>query len=336
MSIKRIISQDFYVDDLISGADSIESVKNIYHKLQHTLEQYGLPLRKWCSSSSQFVDLIPNNQSDTNFVISMIDNSTVATLGLLWQPSTNKFLFSVGNWCPPLKMTKRSLLSDIHSVFDPIGLVSPALIKGKIFIQQLWALKIRWDDVISDDLQHRWTKFYSSLKQLNQIVIPRRVIIDDTSNMQIHVFSDASQEAYGACAYIRSKTSDGDIEVRLYMSKSRVAPIKSSTIPRLELNGALLAAELAKDIREELTLLHIKVPSSSVFLWSDSSIVIAWIQSKCNFQSYVANRIARIQDVSIPDQWRHVSMKENPADLVSRGIDAESISQSNLWWHGPK
>jgi len=85
----------------------------------------------------------------------MIDNDTVATLGLLWQPATDNFLFSVEDWCPPPRMTKRSLLSDINSVFDPVGLISPVLIKGKIFIQQLWALKISWDEVLSEDLQSR-------------------------------------------------------------------------------------------------------------------------------------------------------------------------------------
>ncbi|XP_050064313.1 uncharacterized protein LOC114118967 [Aphis gossypii] len=336
LSIKRIISQDFYVDDLISGGDSIEVVTGIYHQLQHTLAQYGLPLRKWCSSSSQFVDHIPRDQSDTNFVISMIDTDTVATLGLLWQPATDNFLFNVEDWYPPPRMTKRSLLSDINSVFDPVGLVSPVLIKGKIFIQQLWALKISWDEVLSEDLQNRWTKFYSSLRQLNLIAVPRRVIAEDTSNIKLHVFSDASQEAYGACAYICSQTSSGSSEARLYMSKSRVAPMKSTTIPRLELNGALLAAELARDICEELKLLNIEVAHHSVFLWSDSAIVIAWIKSKCNFQPYVSNRIARIQDISDPNQWHHVPTRENPADIVSRGMDAAAISQSMLWWHGPQ
>jgi len=200
----------------------------------------------------------------------MIDNDTVATLGLLWQPATDNFLFSVEDWCPPLRMTKRSLLSDINNVFDPVGLVSPVLINKffkKIFIQQLWALKISWHEVLSDDLKSHCTKFYSSLRQLNQVAItPRRVIGEDTSNIKLHVSSDASQEAYGACAYVCSQTSSGNSEARLYMSKSRVAPIKSTTIPRLELNGALLAAELARDICEELKLLNIEVAHHSVFL----------------------------------------------------------------------
>jgi len=335
VSIKRVISQDFYVDDLISGGDSIEIVQNIYRQLQSTLEEYGLPLRKWCSSSRQLIELIPQHQSDNNFVINMNDEGTVGTLGLLWQPATDNFLFFVENWCPPLRMTKRSLLSDINKVFDPIGLVSPVLIKGKIFLQQLWALKISWDELLSDDLQSRWKRFYSSLQLLNQVTIPRRVILDDKLNIQLHAFSDASQEAFGACVYIRSTVSDGSCQVRLYTSKSRVAPMKSSTMPRLELCGALLSAELAKEALDELQRLDIIITPNNVHFWSDSTIVIAWIQSKCLFQAYVSNRIARIHDVSAPDQWHHVPTRDNPADLISRGIDAASLSESKLWWHGP-
>ncbi|CAI6372727.1 unnamed protein product [Macrosiphum euphorbiae] len=334
-SIRRIISQDFYVDDLISGGESIEAVHNIYRQLHSTLMQYGFPLRKWCSSSRQLIDLIPQQQSDSNFLINMSEDDTIGTLGLLWQPASDNFLFLVKQWCPVARMTKRSLLSDISKVFDPIGLLSPVLIRGKIFLQQLWSLKISWDDVLSEDLQNRWTKFYTSLQYLNQVIVPRKVMMSPSSNIQLHAFSDASQEAFGACVYMRSMKSDGSIDVRLYTSKSRVAPMKPSTIPRLELCGALLAAELANDTLAELKALNVNVPPIDVYLWSDSSIVIAWIQSQSLFSAYISNRLARILDVSSPDQWHHVPTKENPADLISRGIDAASISQSKLWWHGP-
>jgi len=110
--------------------------------------------------------------------------------------------------------------------------------------------------------------------------------------------------------------------------------MKPATIPRLELCGALLAAELANDTLAELKALNVMVPPIDVCLWSDFSIVIVWIQSQSLFSAYISNRLARILDISSPDQWHHVPTKENPADLISRGIDAASISQSKLWWHG--
>ncbi|XP_025192641.1 uncharacterized protein LOC112592702 [Melanaphis sacchari] len=335
VSIKRIISQDFYVDDLISGGESIEAVHQIYNQLHSTLMQYGFPLRKWCSSARELFDLIPQQQSDSNFFINMSEDDTIGTLGLLWQPASDSFLFMVKQWCPQARMTKRTLLSDISKVFDPIGLVSPVLIRGKIFLQQLWSLKISWDELLSEDLSNRWIKFYTSLQCLNQVVVPRKAMISTSSNIQLHAFSDASQEAFGACVYMRSMKCDGSMEVHLYTSKSRVAPMKPSTIPRLELCGALLAAELANDTLAELKALNIIVAPSNVYLWSDSSIVIAWLQSKSLFSAYISNRLARILDVSSPNQWHHVPTKENPADLISRGIDAASIAQSKLWWHGP-
>lgn len=130
------------MDDLISGGESIEAVHHIYDQLHSNLLQYGFPLRKWCSSSRQLIDLIPQQQSDRSFLINMSKDGTIGTLGLLWQPASDNFLFMVKQWCPQVRMTKRSLLSDMSKVFDPIGLVSPVLIRGKVFLQQLWSLKI--------------------------------------------------------------------------------------------------------------------------------------------------------------------------------------------------
>jgi len=149
-------------------------------------------------------------------------------------------------------MTKRSLLSDINSVYDPIGLITPILIKGKIFLQQLWSLKIDWDEVLSDDICSRWTNFYSSLHQLVELSIPRKVLLADVVTIQIHGFCDASQLAFGACVYVISIARDGRVYVHLYTSKSRVAPMKTTTIPRLELCGAVILSELVVEVQAEL------------------------------------------------------------------------------------
>lgn len=333
--LKRIISQDFYVDDLITGSHSSEKCYALYNSLQSTLNSYGFVLRKWCSNSQELMEHIPDSPNDPNFIVKLDEGSVVNTLGLSWQPGLDNFRFSVKPWHPPARMTKRSLLSDINSVFDPIGLLSPVLIKGKIFLQQLWMLKLGWDVLLPDELQLRWTRFYSSLQFLNQVVISRRVLIDDSSNIEIHAFSDASQVAFGSCVYIRSVDRNDRVQVRLYTSKSRVAPLKPSTIPRLELCGALLAAELVGEILDELKLLSIALAPANVYFWSDSSIVISWIQGNGLFQTYVSNRLARILDVSTPNQWHHVPTIDNPADLISRGIDPVSIVSSTLWWQGP-
>uniref|UniRef100_A0A2S2N8W8 Uncharacterized protein n=1 Tax=Schizaphis graminum TaxID=13262 RepID=A0A2S2N8W8_SCHGA len=334
--IKRVIGQDFYVDDLISGAQSELECFKIYNQLQARLGKAGFVLRKWCSNSTTILERIPNAHDDPNFMVALSENDLISTLGLMCQPTADRFRFTLKNWSLPLSMTKRSLLSDINSVYDPIGLLSSVLIKGKIFIQQLWSLKMGWDQVLSEDLQSTWSNFYSNLRALASLSITRQAVCNQNSPIQIHGFCDASQEVYGACVYLRSIDHNNCVHVTLFTSKSRVATVKPTTIPRLELNGALLLADLVTEVKAELKLLGIQVDTTSTYFWSDSTIVIAWIKSRSLFQAYVANRLSRICDVSEPEQWYHVSTQDNPADLITRGTEAISFSQCTLWWKGPK
>jgi len=170
-------------------------------------------------------------------------------------------------------MTKRSLLSDINRIYDPLGLLSPVLIKGKVFLQQLWFLKLNWDSTLSPDLQGRWIKFYSCLKALEEPSIPRRVVSKLSSNVTLHGFCDALQEAYGACIYLCSPLIDGKIQVRLLMSKSRVAPMHTTIILRLELWGALLLSELMVEARIELACIGLALKNTDINLWTDSTVV---------------------------------------------------------------
>lgn len=166
---------------------------------------------------------------------------------------------------------------------------------------------------------------------LELLSIPRRVPFDSTTSVQLHGFCDASQNAFGACIYFRSTTTS---QCQLYCSKSRVAPLKPSTIPRLELCGALILAELVSMVGKELERINIRCDPTNVTLWSDSSIVISWINSDKPLKSYVSNRIAQILDITKPSQWRHVPTTSNPADVISRGCSAESLLSNELWWNG--
>jgi len=269
-------------------------------------------------------------------MVALSENDVISRLGLMWQPTADSFRFTLKNWSPPVSMTKRSLLSDINSVYDPIGLIIPVLIKRKIFIQLLWSLKMSWDQVLSEDLQSRWSNFCSNLQCLASLSIPRQAVCDQNSPIQIHGFSDASQEAFGACVYLRSIDNIGCIHVTLFTSKSRVAPIHPTTIPRLKLCGALLLADLVAEVKTELKLLGIQGDMSSTYLWSDSTIAIVWIKSRSLLQAYVANRLSRICDVSELEQWYHVSTQDNPEDLITRGAEAKSFSRCALLWKGPE
>ncbi|CAI6373963.1 unnamed protein product [Macrosiphum euphorbiae] len=295
-----------------------------------------LNLERRLQKDKVLTEHLPHNQKDPNFMINLTETEVLSALGLLWQPSIDSFRFAMKNWNAPQHISKRTLLSDINSVYDPLGLLSSVLIKGKIFIQQVWSLKVGWDDILSEEIRSKWLKFYSSLVALNGLIIPRLALLPESDSYELHGFCDASQHAYGACIYIRSSKQDGDAEVKLFTARSRVAPIKTTTIPRLELCGALLLSELVNEIKDEFSNINIKLSTENIHLWTDSTIVLAWLNSLKPLQVYVANRVAQINELSCEIQWHHTPTADNPADLISRGVDVGTMVSSELWWQGPK
>ena len=226
-------------------------------------------------------------------------------------------------------LTKRNILSDTSQTFDPLGLLAPVIIKAKIFLQQLWKCNLTWDEIIPSSLSNEWTHFRKDLTELNNLRIPRKVIINNPKQLELHAFSDASTQAYGACIYIRSVDENNKIETYLLCSKTRVAPLKLVTIPRLELCGALVMARLAQQVIKAL-----EVSFDEVVFWTDSTIVLGWIKtSPTLLKPFVSNRVAEIQEVSA--SWKHVPTECNPADLLSRGISPSNLENCSLWWDGP-
>lgn len=226
--------------------------------------------------------------------------------------------------------TKRSVLSTIAQIYDPLGLLTPYIIIAKIILQRLWLAKIGWDDPIPKILKVTWENFISKLKYLQDLRIPRYVIGNNTLITELHIFSDASQDAYGACAYIRTY-SDTSITVNLLCAKSKVAPVKPVSIPRLELCGAVLGARLYVKLIKSLRLSF-----DNVYFWSDSTIVLGWLKTSPNMlKTFVQNRVVEVNELTGDRQWLHVAGKQNPADLLSRGVHLDVLISSDVWWQGP-
>ncbi|XP_050675186.1 uncharacterized protein LOC126972451 isoform X2 [Leptidea sinapis] len=199
-------------------------------------------------------------------------------------------------------------------------------------MQKLWVQKYGWDDEVSKETQKCFSNFVASLISLNSLRIPRWVCTNNVLLLELHTFSDASERAYGACVYVRAVNMNGKIQVRLLTSRSKVAPLKPTTIPRLELCGSLLATRLHTKVISSLTL---KIHNS--YFWTDSTIVLAWLKTQPNqLKMFVRTRVGEIQDCTAGHRWSYVPSKENPADLVSRGVTADSISSATLWWSGPQ
>ncbi|KAL0832417.1 hypothetical protein ABMA28_000654 [Loxostege sticticalis] len=246
--IADVLGHDFYIDDLVSGGDSPDEVVHIGKNLKDLLASAGFHLRKWRSNDqtvlSEIVD--QNCTATNNFEIS--DNELSKTLGLGWNHSSDELFFILSQHDTDKPITKRSMLSQIGRIFDPLGLLAIYTIEAKILIQELWLLKLEWDSPVPDDIHQLWLKFIQSITELSIINVPRRVLCDSPLRSSLHIFCDASQKAYGACAYTRTVNRDGIIEVRLLCAKSRVAPLKRLTMPKLELCGALIASRLYQKI----------------------------------------------------------------------------------------
>nr|CAI5854116.1 unnamed protein product [Callosobruchus analis] len=201
-----------------------------------------------------------------------------------------------------------------------------------MLMQRLWAEKISWDQPVSNSIASRWNKFKNELTYLNDSCIPRRVICKDAKSIELHGFSDASELAYGACLYVRTVNSLGQVSVKLLCAKSKVSPLKKLTIPRLELCGALLLARLFSKV-----IKSIGITFDKVFLRSDSMVVLAWINTSSHLlKTFVSNGVVEIQSLSAPRDWHHVPTDSNPADLIYRGLHPSQIGQSSLWWNGPE
>ncbi|XP_076661119.1 uncharacterized protein LOC143364992 [Halictus rubicundus] len=321
----KVIINDFYVDDLLTGAQTEYEIETLKTELTQICSQAGMNLRKWASNCPT---VTTTDSTESNREIAV--DKDPKTLGLLWSPTTDNLIFIVK---PPQnqRITKRTILSEIAQIFDPLGLIGPIVIVAKIILQKLWQIQIGWDQSIPQDLHSQWLQYRQDISQVEAINISRCVISECLNGIELHGFSDASERAYGACAYLRSRDRSGRWVTRLLCAKSRVAPLKTISLPRLELCGALLLANIVNKVRLALETVKCKE-----YLWTDSTITLAWLRSSPNrWKTFVANRVSQIQSLTSIDSWRHVASEDNPADLISRGTKPGALHEKTIWWVGP-
>ncbi|XP_029162158.1 uncharacterized protein LOC114933739 [Nylanderia fulva] len=325
----RRVKRDFYVDDLLTGADTIEEALALKNQIVKILNRGGFQLSKWHSNESVLI----NDMYDKHNAEVQIDrDATSRILGILWNPSMDVFRFAIELPTDSHKITKRVILSEISRLFDPLGLIGPVIIIPKMLLQEIWQLKIQWDESIPLDMHARWSAFKRQLRELNDLSVPRFIGRNqEGARVQIHGFCDASQRAYGACLYIRRQIHGNEVQIDLLCSKTRVAPLRAISIPRLELCAALLLAQLLDKVRSSIDIKDVRYT-----LWSDSTIALRWISS-CSrkWSVFVSNRVGEIQRLTSGLDWRHVPTTENPADLLSRGVHPHDIGNAALWWRGP-
>ncbi|XP_055522879.1 uncharacterized protein LOC129717060 [Wyeomyia smithii] len=292
----RIVKEETYMDDVLSGAGSIEEAI------------VGFPIRKWYQEKR-----VPLAERGVN--------EAIKVLGLLWDSSADTLYIANDTKqlpYPQHRITKRTMYSEITKFFDPLGLISPVIVLAKLLVQRLWQLKIVWDDPVDEDTARQWNELQVSMSLLAHIAIPRCVTFEGAIAHELHGFSDASTVAYGACIYLRSLFADGSTKLRLLTSKSKVAPLEEFSIPRKELCAARLLTRLLVKV---IPALDMKL--REIVLWCDSTIVLAWIKKPLN-------------QLQFGYRWEYVRSQQNPADTVSRGQLPEGLKDNNLRWNGPE
>ncbi|KAI5748462.1 hypothetical protein M8J77_025811 [Diaphorina citri] len=329
----RAILNETYIDDIVSGAATQEEALQLQQELISLLKRGCFELRKWASNNAALLDNVPHDHREKPLALRDNEEPTFKILGLHWDPASDTFSYHVSDI--DIVFTKRSILSHVARMFDPLGWLSPVIFWAKYLLQLLWLSQHSWDDPLSPALAESWSTFSSQLPQLQTLRIPRYVDTSAPHSVHIVGFCDASSKGYAAVIYLVSSNLNSlENKVYLLKGKSKVAPTKSPlSIPRLELCGALLLARLYDSLKTYFSTLQI----SSRTFYSDSNIVLAWIKTPPHtLKTYVANRIVEVNNlISDKCDWYHVPTDLNPADCASRGLLPVQFLEHSQWLHGP-
>ena len=329
------IRKNFYVDDGLKSTRSVAEAQALVLNSIEICKKGGFTLHQFVSTDRDVLQTIPTayHAKDLQKLDLGCDRLPVSrTLGIEWCVEEDEFRFHVEVKTQPA--TRRAILSTVSSVFDPLGLLSPFLLTGRMILQRICRDGCSWDDPIPDDLTIEWNNWKEELTLISQIRIARPYRSTDAGKekeIELHHFSDASMKAYGQCSYLRIVDENGKVSTSLVMAKSRVAPSKTITVPRLELMAAVLSVKIAEFLNDELDYDNIRH-----FFWTDSQVVLGYIANETRrFHVFVANRIQQIRNFSNPEQWYYVNTSMNPADLTSRGMSAVRMAEESLWWRCP-
>ncbi|XP_026056216.1 uncharacterized protein LOC113041867 [Carassius auratus] len=335
--LQEIVHQSFYVDNCLTSFRTVAAAKQKVDQLRSMLAKGGFDLRQWASSHPAVIAHLPTearSSATEQWLVQTHVEPMEPTLGLRWNCATD----SLGYHYRPIEhaaLTMRTAYQVLASQYDPLGFILPFTTRAKVIIQQLWTKKRDWDDPnLPPTLKAAWIIWESELEHLRAVSIPRCYLTVFTTpaeqNISLHVFCDASEKAYGAVAYFAIQ-SDSVIHVSFIMARSRVAPKRQQSMPRLELCAALAGAQLAKLVRNETTL-----SISQTILWTDSLTVLEWIQSdSCRYKVFVGTRVSEIQELTDHRSWRYVNTQDNPADDITRGKSLQSLAEPSRWSQGP-
>uniref|UniRef100_A0A1I8AFR5 Integrase catalytic domain-containing protein n=1 Tax=Steinernema glaseri TaxID=37863 RepID=A0A1I8AFR5_9BILA len=315
------ILKNTYVDDVYQSADTVAMGIQKFHEAKELFQAAGMNLRDFKSNS---IDL-------NSYFVAQGEKPTpdvVKILGIWWNLVNDTYELTIP--VPPDcdQWSKLTVLSALNAVFEPFGLISPALLRGKLFLQTLWKKKLSWKTPLSPELKEEFEDIVAEWRDFPVFSIPRRLSSrEGAATYEMHTFVDASAYAYSSITYIRVLSQSG-VELVPVFAKSRVGPNPPVTIPRMELIAMVIGVKTTQFLQRELGL-----PIEAVVLWSDSTATLGWVKSGNDQEVFVQNRVKKIRTLDC--EFRHVPTADNPADIGSRGLPAKELAQSSLWWKGP-
>ena len=327
--------KNFYVDDMLKSVDSVLAMVLLVQALYDMCRLGGFNLTKFVSNSKEVLESIPLERRASSVALQDLTKTLPIerALGVVWCVENDSLVFRISPQDAPL--TRRGILSTISSIFDPLGLAAPFILRGRKILQEITCDGSGWDDPVSDIHAARWAKWREELPLLNDIEVNRCYKTPEFSELldaSTHNFGDASNIGYGTAIYLRLVDTKGKVTLTLVKGKSRVSPIsKPVTIPRLELTAAVLNAREGFTVKKELDL---KVSTETYY--TDSMVTLGYIRNESRrFRLFVANRGKAIRQLTRKEQWQYIPSKENPADDASKGISLRDTDKVKRWFEGP-
>ncbi|XP_058456808.1 uncharacterized protein LOC131434170 [Malaya genurostris] len=339
----RAIRDNHYVDDFLDSVDTVEKAIRLVKEVKYIHGQAGFEIRNFSSNSDEVLTGIGETVERQQVSMNLDKLYTERVLGLIWIPKEDVFTFDLSNMKEEIKAlvesesipTKRQVLRTVMSLFDPMGLIAHFVVHGKVLMQQIWRSGTDWDDLISVDLRDGWRTWCRQMQKLNAVSVPRCFFKGVNSsmlkNVEAHLFVDASELACAAVLYLRF-CSGGGPRCVLVAAKTKVSPLKPLSIPRLELQAAMIGTRLMDSV---LKSLDIKITNR--FMWTYSTTVLCWLRSDSRrYHQFVAFRVGEILTTTSVDEWHYVPSRMNIADAATKWKDGPNFDPNSPWFKGPE
>jgi hypothetical protein len=328
------IQNCFYVDDYLGSARSTEEAVTITTTVSRALASGDFYLGGWASNDPAVLDAIQPacrvKEKMDGGAQDLGADELETVLGITWRPSSDQLGFRVKE--KEVIFTRVGLASMVAGQFDPQGTAAPMTIKGKIRLRELGVRGLDWTESVNEKDREWWAQYFQTIQQLKDVEFPRCLFEEeeDIVRSELHTFADASEEACAAVCYLRNCYKDGRVIVRHVKAATKLAPLKTVSVCKLELTAALLGARLARFVKEALTR-----KMDAHFYWTDSSTVRNWVRAtSAQYQVYVSHRIGEIQTLTEAHEWRFVPGRLNPVGAATRSVlEAEAIP--GYWLNGP-